>query len=201
MGSRLEGRSGDGSFALSAGRCRGRGTLRRRAAPGGAVPASVGAAGAFAARRAHQSSRRRVGDVARGASAQLSGRHPHRHPRPLLPRPRHQLDSRARPRPRHPLRGQLLGVAGAEAESGSSRKAARTRPTSAPSRASRNGSPLRRARGRPSRRRATSATRSCWRRPARSRPRPRRSSSRSPNGSGRTSSPSTICARVLAAIS
>src|SRR6478672_1673017 len=48
--------------------------------------------------------------------AQLSGRDPHRHPRPLLPRQRHRLDPRARPRPRHSLRGQLLGLAGAEAE-------------------------------------------------------------------------------------
>ena len=37
-----------------------------------------------------------------------------RHPRPLLPRQRGRLDPRARPRPRHPLRGQLLVLAGAE---------------------------------------------------------------------------------------
>ena len=44
------------------------------------------------------------------------GRHPDRHPRPLLPRQRHRLDPRARPRPRHSLRGQLLRLAVAEAE-------------------------------------------------------------------------------------
>jgi ATPase subunit of ABC transporter with duplicated ATPase domains len=65
-----------------------------------------------AARRADQPSRRRVGVMARRPSAQLSGRHPDRHPRPLLPRQRHRLDSRARPRPRHSLRGQLHVLAG-----------------------------------------------------------------------------------------
>ena len=39
-----------------------------------------------------------------------------RHPRPLLPRQRHRLDPGARSRARHPLRGQLLVVARAEAE-------------------------------------------------------------------------------------
>ena len=39
-----------------------------------------------------------------------------RHPRPLLPRQRDRLDSGARPRPGHSVRGQLLGLAGAEAE-------------------------------------------------------------------------------------
>ena len=38
------------------------------------------------------------------------------HPRSLLPGQRRRLDPRARPRPRHPLPGQLLGLAGAEAE-------------------------------------------------------------------------------------
>ena len=54
--------------------------------------------------------------LARRPSAQLSGRDPDRHPRPLLPRQRHRLDPRARSRPRHSLRGQLLVLAGAEAE-------------------------------------------------------------------------------------
>ena len=51
-----------------------------------------------------------------GPSAQLSRRNPDRHPRPLLSRQRHRLDSRARSRPRHSLRGQLFGVAVAEAQ-------------------------------------------------------------------------------------
>ena len=57
-----------------------------------------------------------IGALARGPSAQLSGRDLDRHPRPLLSRQRHRLDPRARPRPRHSLRGQLLGLAVAEAQ-------------------------------------------------------------------------------------
>ena len=74
------------------------------------------AAGAAAARRADQPSRRRDGELARRPSAQISRRDPDRHPRPLLPRQRHRLDPRARPRPRHSLPGQLFVLAGAEAE-------------------------------------------------------------------------------------
>ena len=116
VGSRLQGRSGDGCAALSARRRRGGEALRRRAPARRAVPAAAGAARTAAARRADQPSRRRIGAVARRPSAQLSGRHPDRHPRPLLPRQCHRLDSRARPRPRHSLRGQLFVLAGAEAE-------------------------------------------------------------------------------------
>src|SRR6476619_6738732 len=50
--------------------------------------------------------RRRVGVMARRPFAQLSRRDPDRHPRPLFPRQRHQLDSRARPRQGHSLRRQ-----------------------------------------------------------------------------------------------
>ena len=55
-------------------------------------------------------------NVARRPSAQLSGRHPDRHPRSLLSRQRHRLDFRARSRPRHSLRRQLLVLACAEAK-------------------------------------------------------------------------------------
>ena len=48
--------------------------------------------------------------------ARLHGHRRRRHPRPLLPRQRRRLDPRARPRPGHPLEGQLLLLAGAEAE-------------------------------------------------------------------------------------
>ena len=44
-----------------------------------------------------------IGALARRPSAQISGRDPDRHPRPLLPRQRHRLDPRARSRPRHSL--------------------------------------------------------------------------------------------------
>ena len=40
------------------------------------------------------------------------------HPRPLLPRPGDQVDARARSRQGHPLRGQLLRLAGAEGQAG-----------------------------------------------------------------------------------
>ena len=70
--------------------------------------------------------------VARGPSAQLSRRHPDRHPRPLLSRQCHQLDTRTRSRPRHSLRGQLFGVAGAEAETA---RTGRPRGRSAPAHA------------------------------------------------------------------
>ncbi len=90
--------------------------LGRRAPPRRPVQAAAGAAGAAAARRADQPSRRRDHRLARRPSADLSGRDPDRHPRSLLPRQRHQLDPRARSRPGHSLRGQLLGLVGAEAE-------------------------------------------------------------------------------------
>ena len=69
-----------------------------------------------AARRADQPSRRRNRELARRPPARVSGRDPDRHPRPLFPRQRDKLDSRARSRPRHSLRRQLLGLARAEAE-------------------------------------------------------------------------------------
>ena len=50
------------------------------------------------------------------------------HPRPLLPRQRRPLDPRARPRPGHPVRGQLLVVAGAEAGAPGPRGAVRRGP-------------------------------------------------------------------------
>ena len=59
VGSRLQGRSGDGRAALPARRRRRDEALRRRAAPRRAVPAAAGAARTAAARRADQPSRRR----------------------------------------------------------------------------------------------------------------------------------------------
>ena len=90
--------------------------LRRRKAPRRALPPASGEARSPAARRADQPSRRRDRQLARRPFARLSGRDPHRHPRPLFPRQRDELDSRARSRPRHSLRGQLFGLAQAEAE-------------------------------------------------------------------------------------
>ena len=109
-------RAGDGRARLPARRLAGRSPLGRRAAPRRALQAPPRAARASPSRRADEPSRRRDRRLARRASAQLPGRDPDRHPRPLLPRQRHRLDPRARPRPRHSLRGQLLVLARAEAE-------------------------------------------------------------------------------------
>ncbi len=49
------------------------------------------------------------------------------HPRPLLPRPGHQVDAGARSRQGRPLRGQLLRLAGAEGQAGPARSRARAR--------------------------------------------------------------------------
>ena len=116
LGSRQQGRPGDGRAALPARRCRRDKAVGRRAPPRRAVQAAARPAGTAAAGRADQPSRRRVGVVAGRPFAQLSRRDPDRDPRPLLPRQRHELDPRTRPRQGHSLRGQLLVLAGAEAE-------------------------------------------------------------------------------------
>ncbi len=69
----------------------------------------------LAARRADEPSRRRVGRVARALPRRLRGNRRRGHARPVLPRQRRGLDPRARPRQGHPVRGELLGLAGAEA--------------------------------------------------------------------------------------
>ena len=175
--------------------------FRRRAPPCRAVQAAARCARTAAARRADQPSRRRKRGLAGRASAQLSGRDPDRHPRSLLPRQRHQLDSRTRSRQGHSLRGQLHLLARPEAEAARSRKAARRNRASARWPPSRNGSRPRPRRGRPNPRRAISAMRTCSRRPARSRPRPRRSSSRWRSGSARMSSISRASRKASATIS
>ena len=116
VGSRFQGRPGDGSLALPARRCRRIDALRRRTPPRRAVQAAARRARTAAARRADQPSRRRERGLAGRPSAQLSGRDPDRHPRSLLPRQRHELDSRARSRQGHSLRGQLHVLARPEAE-------------------------------------------------------------------------------------
>ena len=118
----------DGRSAPAAGQRRRLEALGRRAPARGAVPAAAGRAGPAAARRAHQPPRRRVGRLARAAPGGVQGHDRRRHPRPLLPRQRRRLDTRARPRPRHPLRGQLLGLARAEAGAAGSGRAHREGP-------------------------------------------------------------------------
>ena len=198
VGSRLQGRPGDGRAALPAGRCRRRQALGRRAAPRRAVQAAARGAGPAAARRADQPSRRRDRRLARRPPAQLSGRDPDRHPRPLLPRQCHGVDPGARPRPRHPVRGQLFVLARAEAEAA---RPGGPRGGSAPAHA------LARAgmgRGEPEGAAGEiQGALPALRGPAQAGgreadARPRRSSSRSPSGSGRTSSTSKTSRKASA---
>ena len=89
-----------------------------------------------------------------------------RHPRPLLPRQRRRLDPRARAGPRHPVRGQLLGLARAEAgAAGRARRSSDVRPASAPSSASSSGCACRPGPARPRARPASRPTRRCSPRP------------------------------------
>ena len=88
----------------------------RRAPPRRALPAAAERAGPAAARRADEPSRRRIGRVARASPRGVSRHRRRGHARSLLPRQRRRLDPRARSRPRHPVGGQLLVVARAEAE-------------------------------------------------------------------------------------
>ena len=90
--------------------------LRRRAAARGPVQGPAAAARPAAAGRADQPPRRRVGGLAGAPPAGVPGHRRGRHPRPLLPRQRRRLDPGAGPRRGHPLAGQLLLLAGAEAE-------------------------------------------------------------------------------------
>ena len=115
LGAGAHHRDRHGRAALPARRRRSRDALRRRAEARGAVPAAAGAPGPAAARRADQPPRRGIRRLAGALPQGLLGHGDGGHPRPLLSRQRHRLDSGARSRPRHPLRGQLLVVAGAEA--------------------------------------------------------------------------------------
>ena len=124
LGPRPHRRDRDGRAALPAGRCRGRQSVGRRAAPRRAVPAAAAAARPAAARRADQPSRRRIGRLAAALSGRLPRHRRHRHARPLFPRRGRRLDPRARSRPRHSVRGQLFGLARAEAAAARAGRAA-----------------------------------------------------------------------------
>ena len=172
------------ALRLPAGRRRRHHAVRRRAAPGRAVPPAAVPARPAAARRAHQPPRRRVGGVAGAVPAGLRGHRRGHHPRPLLPRQRGRLDPRARPRPGHPLRGQLLVVARAEAGPPGPRGEARHAPASAPSSASSSGCAWPRRPARPRARPGSPPTRSCWPRRRRPRAAPPSSRSSSPRATG-----------------
>ena len=156
------------ALRLPAGRRRRHHALGRRAAPGRAVPPAAVRARPAAARRAHQPPRRRVGGVARALPAGLPRHRRGHHPRPLLPRQRGPLDPRARPRPGHPVRGQLLGLARAEAATAwRCEEKQNDGPRSARSSASWSGCAWRPRPARPRARPASRPTRSCWPRPRR----------------------------------
>ncbi len=101
------------------------------------------------------------GGLAGALPGAVSGHGRGRDPRPLLPRQCGRLDSRTGSRPRHPLRGQLLLLAGAEAETPGNRKRKRKVPANAPSSRNWNGSARARAPGRPRARRACRPMRIC----------------------------------------
>ena len=103
------------ALRLPPGDADGRHPVRRREAPGRAVPPPAVPARPAAARRAHQPPRRRVGGVAGADPPRLPGHRRGHHPRPLLPRQRGPLDPRARPGQGASVRGQLLELARAEA--------------------------------------------------------------------------------------
>ena len=135
--------------------------------------------GPAAARRADQPPRRRVGRLARALPPGVLGHRRRDHPRPLLPRQRRAVDPRARPRARHPVRGQLLELARAEARPDGARAEDRRRPAADARPRARMGPPVaarppgqgqgpprrlraapRRGPGRQGRRRASSRSRS-----------------------------------------
>ena len=118
----------DGRAPAAAGRRRRHQALGRRAPPRGALPGAARAARPAAARRADQPPGRRERRLARAPPARVPGHDRRRHPRSLLPRQRRRLDPRARSRRGHPLGGQLLVLAGAEAEAAGGRGEGRVRP-------------------------------------------------------------------------
>ncbi len=128
--------------------------LGRRAAPRRAVPAAAAVARPAAARRADEPSRRRVGRLARALPARVPGLGRRHHARPLLPRQRRRLDSRARPHARVSVGRQLLVLARAEAAAARASKRSRRPSGSGRCSASSSGSACRRARVRRRARRA-----------------------------------------------
>ena len=128
----------------------------------------------------------------------VPGHHRGGHPRSLLPGQRRRLDPRARSRRGHPLAGQLLVLAGAEAQAPGGARRRPSRPGSARWRASWSGCAPRRAPARPSPRPVWRPTSSCWRRRRRSARRRSRSASRPDRAWATWSSRPSTCARPTA---
>ena len=120
---RTQRRDRHGRAALPARRRRRHGPVRWRAPSCCAVPPAALAPRPAAARRADQPPRRRVGRLARAIPRGLRRHRRGDHPRPLLPRQRGQVDPRAARRQGHPVRGQLLELARAEAGAAGARGA------------------------------------------------------------------------------
>ena len=172
----------------------------RREAPRGALPAAAPAPRPAAARRADQPPRRRVGRVAGAVPRRVRGHRRRDHPRPLLPRQRREVDPRARPRPGHPVLGQLLQLAGAEARAHGARAEGGRRPPAHARPRARVGPPVRRGHARPRARPAWAPTSSCSprRRTRRAAPGSWRSRSRRVRAWATRSSRSRTCARATA---
>ncbi len=166
LGARPQDRSRDGRAPAPAGRRRRGEDLGRRAPPRGALPAAARGAGHAAARRAHQPPRRRKRLVARALPRGVQGHRRRRHPRPLLPRQRGRLDSRALSGRRDPVGGELLLVARAEAAAAGAGGEAGLGPAEDLAAGARVGAHVARAPARPRARRASPATRSCARKPS-----------------------------------
>ena len=115
LGAGPHGRDGDGRAPRPARRPGRRHALGRRGSARRALPAASRAARHAAARRADQPPRRRVRGLAGAVSPGVPGHGGGGHARPLLPRQRGRLDPGARPRLRHPVAGELLLLARAEA--------------------------------------------------------------------------------------
>ena len=115
MAARGAPRPRDGRAEAPGGRPRRHDVVRRRAPPRCALPAASLVARPAPARRADEPSRRGVGRLARALPRRLQGHDRRGDARPVLPRQRRRLDSRARPRQGHSVPGQLLVVARAEA--------------------------------------------------------------------------------------
>ena len=115
VGARPQHRDRDGRVAAAATGCGCEHVVGRREATRGAVPGAARPARHAAARRADQPSRRRERRVARAVSRGVSGNGGGHHARPLLPRQRREVDSRARSRRGNSVRGKLQRMARAEA--------------------------------------------------------------------------------------
>ena len=102
----------------------------------------LSAPGPAAAGRAHQPPRRRVGGLAGAPPGGVRRHRRGRHPRPLLPGQRGRLDPGAGPRQGHPLEGQLLVLARAEAHAAGAGGEGRVGPPEGPGPGARVGAQL-----------------------------------------------------------